>query len=122
MLLHEIVDVARSIVEKNEEKILHAMCKVNEGGDIEDIDTIVQDFFGLIKAVHGKKKPKDVRLDPNYRCAATVDGELYEFDFLIRHNDVKNTERKMEIDALYTDEIPIAEVERRLIKMINEKW
>ena len=122
MLLNMIADVGRRFVEKNEDRIIDAMCKVNEGGNIDDIDTIVEDFYGLIKAVHGKKKPTEVRLDPGYACKATVDGELYEFDFLIRHNDVKNTERKMEIDVLFTEEIPVEEVERRLIKMINEKW
>ena len=122
MLLNMIADIGRRFVEKNEDRIIEAMCKVNEGGNIDDIDTIVDDFYGLIKAVHGKKKPIEVKLDPNYSCKATVDGELYEFDFLIRHNDMKNTERKMEIDVLFTEEIPIEEVERRLIKKINEKW
>lgn len=51
-----------------------------------------------------------------------ADDVPYDFQALIFHNDGKNTERKMEIEALFTDDIPIEEVQKRLEQKIAEAW
>lgn len=109
-------------IEKNEEKILWAMPKVNEGGDMEDIDTIVTDYFYLVKKVHGRKKPAFVAISLQNHNLLIVDDVIYDLNILIRHNDLKNTERKMEIDVLLSDGIPIDEVQRQLNEKIREEW
>lgn len=105
--------------EKNEDRILYAMQKVNEGGDVEDIDTIVTDYFYLVKAVH-RKKPKFVDIQGLFTLI--IDGEPYDLHVLIRHNDSKNTERIMEIEVLLSDRTPLDEIQKRLNEKIDTQW
>lgn len=107
-------------MKKHEAEILRAMDKVNEGGSTEDIDTIVTDYFYLVKKIAGKKKPSKVSIRS---CSNVIlDGESYFLYEEIRHNDARNTERYMEIEALFTDNIPTEEVERRLEEKIRNEW
>lgn len=107
---------------KNSDKLLTAIKKVNEGGDLEDIDTIVDDYFHLLKAVYHKGKPHHVTVDRDDYYVLIVDGVAYDFDGLIRHNDQRNTERKMEIEVLFSDNIPADEVQNRLNQKIKDNW
>jgi len=117
-----LVGQMEKYMEKNGDRLLTAMQKVNEGGDIEDIDTIVTDYFYLLKAVHRKGKPQNVIIDRNHYSVVIADGSSYDFNMLIPHKDQRNTERKMEIDALFSDNIPREEVQIRLNQKIQEDW
>lgn len=85
-------------------------------------DIIVQDYFCLLKKVCRQKKPTRIRLSRQNLLQVMADDVPYDFQALIFHNDGKNTERKMEIKALFTDDIPIEEVQKRLEQKIAEAW
>lgn len=85
-------------------------------------DIIVQDYFCLLKKVCRQKKPTRIRLSRQNLLQVMADDVPYDFQALIFHNDGKNTERKMEIEALFTDDIPIEEVHERLEQKIAEAW
>lgn len=85
-------------------------------------DIIVQDYFCLLKKVCRQKKPTRIRLSRQNLLQVMADDVPYDFQALIFHNDGKNTERKMEIEALFTDGIPIEEVQKRLEQKIAEAW
>lgn len=85
-------------------------------------DIIVQDYFCLLKKVCRQKKPTRIRLSRQDLLQVMADDVPYDFQALIFHNDGKNTERKMEIEALFTDGIPIEEVQKRLEQKIAEAW
>ena len=85
-------------------------------------DIIVQDYFCLLKKVCRQKKPTRIRLSRQNLLQVMADDLPYDFQALIFHNDGKNTERKMEIEALLTDDIPIEEVQKRLEQKIAEAW
>lgn len=85
-------------------------------------DIIVQDYFCLLKKVCRQKKPTRIRLSRQDLLQVMADDVPYDFQALIFHNDGKNTERKMEIEALFTDDIPIEEVQKRLEQKIAEAW
>lgn len=85
-------------------------------------DIIVQDYFCLLKKVCRQKKPTRIRLSRQNLLQVMADDVPYDFQALIFHNDGKNTERKMEIEALLTDDIPIEEVQKRLEQKIAEAW
>ena len=85
-------------------------------------DIIVQDYFCLLKKVCRQKKPTRIRLSRQNLLQVMADDLPYDFQALIFHNDGKNTERKMEIEALFTDGIPIEEVQKRLEQKIAEAW
>ncbi len=115
--LFKILD---SLMERREGELLRAMAKVNEGGDLEDIDTIVTDYFYLVKKLAGRKKPSCVSLKGHNTLV--IDGEPRVLYQEIRHNDARNTERCMEIEALFSDRIPADEVEKRLNERIRTQW
>lgn len=85
-------------------------------------DIIVQDYFCLLKKVCRQKKPTRIRLSRQNLLQVMADDVPYDFQALIFHNDGKNTERKMEIEALFTDDIPIEEAQKRLEQKIAEAW
>ena len=85
-------------------------------------DIIVQDYFCLLKKVCRQKKPTRIRPSRQNLLQVMADDVPYDFQALIFHNDGKNTERKMEIEALFTDDIPIEEVHERLEQKIAEAW
>lgn len=85
-------------------------------------DIIVQDYFCLLKKVCRPKRPTRIRLSRQDLLQVMADDVPYDFQALIFHNDGKNTERKMEIEALFTDDIPIEEVQKRLEQKIAEAW
>ena len=85
-------------------------------------DIIVQDYFCLLKKVCRQKKPTRIRLSRQNLLQVMADDLPYDFQARIFHNDGKNTERKMEIEALFTDDIPIEEVQKRLEQKIAEAW
>lgn len=85
-------------------------------------DIIVQDYFCLLKKVCRQKRPTRIRLSRQDLLLVMADDVPYDFQALIFHNDGKNTERKMEIEALFTDDIPIEEVQKRLEQKIAEAW
>ena len=89
---------------------------------MSETDTIVQDYFCLLKKVCRQKRPTRVRLSRQDLLLVMADDVPYDFQALILHNDGKNTERKMEIEALFTDDIPIEEVQKRLEQKIAEAW
>ena len=85
-------------------------------------DIIVQDYFCLLKKVCRQKRPTRIKLSRQDLLQVMADDVPYDFQALIFHNDGKNTERKMEIEALFTDDIPIEEVQKRLEQKIAEAW
>lgn len=109
-------------VARNGDKLLAAMQKVNEGGGEEDIDTIVEDYYQLLRAVYRGGKPAQVSLDPEEADVLLVDGACYDLDALICHNDQRNTGRRMEIEMLLSDRISAMEVERRLNEKVKREW
>ena len=90
----------------------------------EDISTVVEDYFGLIKSVYTGKKPEQVVLD-EYDCnLVVVDGVEYDFSD-ISHNDQLNTGRRMEVEELLYGgygELPISEVQVQLNEKIQKEW
>ena len=77
-------------------------------------------FMGLVKKLAGRKKPSGVSLKGHNTLI--IDGEPHILYQEIRHNDARNTERCMEIEALFSDRIPADEVEKRLNEMIRTQW
>ena len=119
-----IEKICGPIVERNQDRIVQAIAKVNEGGSEEDIPTVVSDYFYLLKAVYKKKgKPGKVTVDREYYdyYILYVDGEPYDFNQLIHHNDQRNTGRKMEIEVLYYEKAA-DEIERLLNEKIQKEW
>ena len=89
----------------SEEKLERAIYKINNGGDMEDIDTIVNAYFQLAKKMYRKnlhffRKPKTVELTDS-SMVIRIDGETYDFGF-IPHNDLRGTGWKMDIEVLYS--------------------
>ena len=122
-LLHTILSkLTDNYFEKNSDAVFTAMQKVNEGGNEDDIDIIVEDYFNLLKSVLRKRKPGHVIVNKNDYYVLIVDGEEYDFDSLIHHNDKKNTERKMEISVLFSETVSEGEVEKRLNEKIEKEW
>ncbi len=101
-----------SIMEKRSDEIMAAAEKVNTGGTVDDIDTIVRDYSYLIRKTYKGKKPQKITLTKN-PYLLYIDGEEYDFDVLIRHNTQRGTECKMEIEVLINESLR-DEVERRL--------
>ena len=99
---------------------LRAAAKTEKG--MSKTDIIVQDYFCLLKKVCRQKRPTRIRLSRQDLLLVMADDVPYDFQALIFHNDGKNTERKMEIEALFTDDIPIEEVQKRLEQKIAEAW
>lgn len=104
--------------------VLNAARKVMEGGAEEDIDTVVTDYFSLIRAGYKGEKPKHVELFPDDAYLIQIDGQAYDLDMLIRHDDEENTERKMEIEVLRSGRFSgfLDETEARLNQMIQNEW
>lgn len=92
------------------------------GDDTDSVGIIADDYFHLLKAVYKKKKPYDVAISRDGCFTLTVGGEEVDFDLLIRHNDLKNTERVMEIESLFADGASVDEVEALLRGKIEEEW
>lgn len=112
-------------VSANQDKLLTAMHKVNYGGDMSDLETVTQDYYALLKAVHKGEKPKEVLLDPEDYYLMVVDGVPYDLDELISHNDQRNTGRKMEIEALMGGVgggIDLSAVQQRLNMKVQWNW
>jgi len=103
------------------EKILFAADKVNNGGSAEDMDVIVEDYFHLIRCVHGDEKPEHVELLEANCAIVIVDGVKYDL-YLIPHDDGKNTNRRMEIEILINDDTRVTEIQARLNDYIKENW
>lgn len=109
-------------VNNNQDKLLTAMHKVNYGGDMSDLETVTQDYYGLLKAVYQGEKPKEVLLDPEDYYLMVVDGVSYDLDELISHNDQRNTGRKMEIEVLMGGGIDPSAVQQRLNMKVQWNW
>ena len=99
-------------MEKHSDEIMTAVEKVNSGGTVDDIDTIVKDYLYLIRKTYKGKKPEKITLTNN-PYVIYIDGEEYDFDVLIRHNNQKGTNCKMEIEVLINESLR-DEVERQL--------
>lgn len=86
-----------------EEKLMKVIHAVNNGGTLDDLDTIVDDYFYLIKKIRRKHfirgNPKQIELKDSL-LTVYVDGMEYDFNSEIHHNDGKGTECKLEIETL----------------------
>lgn len=104
--------------------VLNAARKVMEGGAEKDIDTVVTNYFALIRAGYKGEKPKHVELSPDDAYLIQIDGQAYDLDMLIRHDDEENMERKMEIEVLRNGRFNefLDETETRLNQMIQNEW
>lgn len=107
---------------KNGDLLLSAIEKANGGGGTEDVGTIVEDYYCLLKAVYRGDKPRNVMVNSEDHDILTVDGVLYDLDALIHHSDQRNTGRKMEIELLFSDSIPCDEVQNQLNSKIANEW
>ncbi len=90
--------------------------------DCDASQTIVDDYFHLIKVVHKKGKPAQVELSSEDPGCVIVDGKEYDL-CAIPHRDAVNTERRMEIEALLIDcRISLEEIQKRLNEKIQRDW
>ena len=81
-------------------------------GDVNDsAEIIAEDYYQLIKSVLKIKKLNNVTLNRDDILTVNIDGTEYCFDELVRHNNLKNTERIMEIEALFADGVSYDEVQ-----------
>lgn len=106
-----------------EERLEKAAYQANNGGTMSDVDTIVDDFFFLIKKMYRKRGIKKLPV-VEFREGSmwpVVDGEKMDFDE-IPHNDAKGTEAKMEIGVLYEPEMMREIVEEKLRAKIAQEW
>ena len=120
MLLEKIFHLLVS-----EEKLERAIYKINNGGDMEDIDTIVNAYFRLAKKMYRKnlhffRKPKTVELTDS-SMVIRIDGETYDFGF-IPHNDLRGTGWKMDIEVLYSADQMRGIVQERLSDKVAREW
>lgn len=108
-----------------EDRLMDAIDKLNNGGSEEDIDTIVNDYFHLIKKTGRKllrfKKPKKVEFT-DHDMILMVDDIEYDFDAYIHHNDSRNSSRKYEIEILFTSNLSRETVRQRLMEKIDRDW
>ena len=102
--------------------LIEAMDKVNNGGTIDDVDTIARDYFYLLKSVRGGKAPNNVEIMEDDHSLLLVDGVVYDFDVLIPHRDKRNTGRKMEIEVLFSDDSFLTVIQERLNAMVKNQW
>lgn len=107
------------------EALERAIYKATYGGDMEDIDTIVNAYFRLAKKMYRKdlhffKKPKKVELTDR-SMIVKIDGQEYDFDF-IHHNDLRGTGWKMDIEVLYCAEEMRDIVQERLNERVEHEW
>ncbi|MGI5933466.1 MAG: hypothetical protein ACOX7A_01525 [Lawsonibacter sp.] len=86
----------------------------------EDVAVVVQDYFDLLKSVYHRGKPNVVELDEDPDLAI-VDGVTYDFSD-IPHDDQENTGRRMEIEVLFCEELPLEEIQRQLNEKIQKEW
>ncbi|MBT9774925.1 hypothetical protein GPL15_00180 [Clostridium sp. MCC353] len=108
-----------------EERLEQAIYKLEHGGSEEDIDTIVDDYFHLIRRTSHKimkfKKPEKVEFT-DHDMILMVDDIEYDFDAYIHHNDSRNSSRKYEIEILFSPDLPRETVRERLMERINRDW
>lgn len=108
-----------------EERIDQAIYKLNNGGSEEDIDTIVDDYFHLIRKTSRKllrfKKPEKVEFT-DHQMILMVDDMEYDFDAYIHHNDSRNSSRKNEIDVLFSSDLSVETIHQRLMERIERDW
>ncbi|MCD7909692.1 MAG: hypothetical protein LUH04_18820 [Clostridium sp.] len=107
------------------ERLEQAIYKLNYGGSMEDIDTIVNAYFRLAKKMYRKnlhffRKPKSVELT-DYSMLIKIDGETYDFGY-IHHNDLRGTNWKMDIEVLYNSQEMRDIVQERLTKRVEREW
>lgn len=107
-----LMKLLQYIMEKQSDRILWAIEKVNTGGTVEDIDVIVRDYLYLIRKTYKGPEIQKITLTNN-PYLIYINGVEYDFDVLIRHNNQRGTECKMEIEALLHAGLR-DEVERRL--------
>ncbi len=90
----------------------------------DDISTVVEDYFELIKVVRPGIKPGKVELDEEDCDLVIVDGVSYDFSD-IPHDDQMSTGRRMEIEELLCEvygELPVSAVQERLNQKILNEW
>ena len=103
------------------EALIDAMNKVNNGGDASDLETIVEDYFLILKSLHKGGKPEQVVLsDEDFSCVI-VDGQEYDL-YTIPHNNEDDTNRRMEIEVLLNENTPVSLVQEKLNEYIREHW
>ena len=113
----------RGYLKKHGDEFVEAVLKVNNGGDIEDTDKVIDDYFYLVKKVYKKSKPNKICLNEDNYFSILIDGIEYDFNELIRHNDSNGTECKCEIEVLLSGgRIPIVMVEDKLNRKIEMEW
>ncbi|MBS6642369.1 MAG: hypothetical protein KH366_02160 [Clostridiaceae bacterium] len=108
-----------------EERLDQAIYKLTYGGSEEDIDTIVDDYFHLIRKTSHKimrfKRPEKVEFT-DHNMILMVDDMEYDFDAYIHHNDSRNSSRKNEIDVLFSSNLSRETVRERLMERIERDW
>lgn len=108
-----------------EERLDQAIYKLTYGGSEEDIDTIVDDYFHLIRKTSHKimkfKRPEKVEFT-DHNMILMVDDVEYDFDAYIHHNDSRNSSRKNEIDVLFSSNLSRETVRERLMERIERDW
>ena len=99
------------------ENIIENNC---EEKDIEQ--EVADNYFCLIKQLHRSGKPDVVVLSADDYYSVIVDDVTYDLDDAFSHNDVKNTERKMEIESLIADGADVGSVAKLLNDKIKYEW
>lgn len=87
----------------------------------EDVSIVAQDYFDILKSVYPGKKPTFVALDEDDYDLLIVDGSAYDCAD-IPHDDQVNTGRRMEIEVLMTEELPVLEIQKELNEKIQREW
>lgn len=83
------------------------------------VNEIAQNYMILIHSLHLEGENHTIRISQDDCYSASIDGKLYDFDLLVRHDQSELTEAKMAIEAWMTEENQEA-VERRLNEILNE--
>jgi len=76
-------------------------------------EEIIQNYLLLIQSLNLKKQNHTIKISNQNCFIITIDGQKYDFDLHIRHNQSKLTEAKMSIESLI-NETEIENIERKL--------
>ena len=105
----------------SEEKLERAIYKINNGGDMEDIDTIVNAYFRLAKKMY-RKNLHFFRKAQNRGADGFLHGDPHRRGNLrlgfIPHNDLRGTGWKMDIEVLYSTDKMRGIVQERLSEKV----
>ena len=92
-------------------------------GHAAEIETVVEDYFRLLKAAYHGDKPRSVALDFADYFVLIVDGVPYDLEALVPSTDAAGTKCKSEIEALlFAADLSFEAVQHRLNHKVQTEW